>query len=798
MSAPDDLFAGGGELGELMRRRDWSATPLGPVEGWPRALRTCVRIMLTSRQPMFVWWGDELINLYNDAYRTIVGGKHPVALGQPASVVWREIWDSVGPRAASAMQQNEGTYDEALLLIMHRYGYPEETYYTFSYSPVPNDEGGTGGILCANTDDTQRIIGERRLALLRELAAAAGEARTVRDACALSARALATGSRDLPFALLYLHEPERNRMVLAGAAGLPPGHPAAPPAVELDATAPWPLGDVLRHRSAARDHRFLPGGHPARRRLGPPAVASRRPPALALRRVRPRWRVRRRAQSLPAVRRRLPRVPGAGRRADRGGDGQRPGLRGRARARRGAGRARPGEDRVLLQREPRVPHPAHPPARPVGGGARPLGPGRGAGRARADTHRAPERSSAAQAGEYPAGFRPHRGGAGEGELPPHRPPVAHGRAGLQLPVGGGADRPPLRGALPPARGAGLGGPRHVGEDRPQPRLQRFQVHLRRRDHGRAPRGRARSGADGRGHRHRHPRGRAAPALRAVPPGGWIAGPHPRGHRHRARAGPGAGAAARRQRDGRQRGRARQPVQGADPARHRALAGGAAGERRPAFGRGDPGGGVCGGSAPLAPLLWRGTARPRFRRDRPGRGNPPGAERAPRSRTRGRRQRRHARVRGTPPPGALRRAARRQRAGGASPRPRGAGGSGPERRHDAAARRLRSPAAAAGPSRDRGPARDPPLGAGRRRGEGRRPRGQRGRLHRQAVRRAGADGTGLGRLAPRARARRGERGAAGERGALPVADRGDRAGRVDHGPRRAAGRRPRRPSSATPA
>jgi hypothetical protein len=246
VSAPDDLFAGGGELGELMRRRDWSATPLGPVEGWPRALRTCVRIMLTSRQPMFVWWGDELINLYNDAYRTIVGGKHPVALGQPASVVWREIWDSVGPRAASAMQQNEGTYDEALLLIMHRYGYPEETYYTFSYSPVPNDEGGTGGILCANTDDTQRIIGERRLALLRELAAAAGEARTVRDACALSARALATGSRDLPFALLYLHEPERNRMVLAGAAGLPPGHPAAPPAVELDATVPWPLGNVLR------------------------------------------------------------------------------------------------------------------------------------------------------------------------------------------------------------------------------------------------------------------------------------------------------------------------------------------------------------------------------------------------------------------------------------------------------------------------------------------------------------------------------------------------------------------------
>ena len=98
--AAEDLFAGGGELGELMRRHDWAASPLGPVDAWPLALKTAVRIMLTSRQPMFVWWGDQLINLYNDAYKTIVGGKHPLALGQPASVVWREIWDQVGPRAA--------------------------------------------------------------------------------------------------------------------------------------------------------------------------------------------------------------------------------------------------------------------------------------------------------------------------------------------------------------------------------------------------------------------------------------------------------------------------------------------------------------------------------------------------------------------------------------------------------------------------------------------------------------------------------------------------------------------------
>src|SRR4051812_45326406 len=164
---PSDLsfFAGGGELGNLMRQRDWSLTALGPLERWPLALKTAVRIMLTSRQPMFVWWGDSLINLYNDAYKSIVGGKHPEALGQPASQVWEEIWSEIAPRAQSALMGSEGTYDEALLLIMERHGYQEETYYTFSYSPVPDDTGGVGGIFCANTDDTARIIGQRQLGL---------------------------------------------------------------------------------------------------------------------------------------------------------------------------------------------------------------------------------------------------------------------------------------------------------------------------------------------------------------------------------------------------------------------------------------------------------------------------------------------------------------------------------------------------------------------------------------------------------------------------------------------------------
>jgi signal transduction histidine kinase len=244
-ASSDDCLAGGGELGERMRAVDWSQTPLGPARSWPQSLKTCIRIILTSRQPMFVWWGEELINLYNDAYKSIVGGKHPQALGQPARVVWREIWDQVGPRAATAMRANEGTYDEALLLIMERNGYPEETYYTFSYSPVPNDQGGIGGIICANTEDTAKIIGERQLGLLRDLSTRTADARSLDDVFTRTASGLAANPRDLPFALIYLADAELTSAKLCAGVGIDRGDPAGPDTLPLDGTAPWPLERVI-------------------------------------------------------------------------------------------------------------------------------------------------------------------------------------------------------------------------------------------------------------------------------------------------------------------------------------------------------------------------------------------------------------------------------------------------------------------------------------------------------------------------------------------------------------------------
>jgi PAS domain S-box-containing protein len=239
-----------------MRSHDWSQTPLGPVDTWPQSLRTTVSILLNSRYPMFVWWGPQYANLYNDAYRPILGAsKHPHFLGQSAKDCWAEIWDVIGERIARVVTAGEPTWAENFQFLIDRYGYIEETYFTFSYSPVRDESGGIGGVFCACTETTQQVLGERRLRTLRDLAAQTGEAKTVEVACQIAAKTLANNPADIPFALLYLLDEAGEHAHLAGLTGLEPDTPASPTTIDLSETVKaqdWSLATVMHTNQVER------------------------------------------------------------------------------------------------------------------------------------------------------------------------------------------------------------------------------------------------------------------------------------------------------------------------------------------------------------------------------------------------------------------------------------------------------------------------------------------------------------------------------------------------------------------
>ncbi|HSP16349.1 MAG TPA: ATP-binding protein [Thermoanaerobaculia bacterium] len=187
----------------LIDELDWARTPIGPRESWPQSLRTSLSICLASRFPMFLWWGPDLIMIYNDAYVPMLGDKHPAALGAPGREVWPEIWDVIGPMLDQVVAEGKATWSDDQLLMVKRHGFLEEAYFTFSYSPVRDESGGVGGIFTAVTETTSRVVGERRLDTLRQLAARAGDAKTVEQAVSNAEEILATNPRDIPFAKIW-------------------------------------------------------------------------------------------------------------------------------------------------------------------------------------------------------------------------------------------------------------------------------------------------------------------------------------------------------------------------------------------------------------------------------------------------------------------------------------------------------------------------------------------------------------------------------------------------------------------
>jgi signal transduction histidine kinase/DNA-binding response OmpR family regulator/serine phosphatase RsbU (regulator of sigma subunit)/anti-sigma regulatory factor (Ser/Thr protein kinase) len=235
-----------GDIGRDLLNVDWDATPLGQPEEWPRSLQNAVRILLTSRFSMWLAWGPDLTFFCNEAYRRdTLGAKYPWALGRPASEVWSEIWDDIGPRIDRVMTDRVATWDESLLLFLERSGYVEETYHTFSYSPLADDDGVVEGMLCVVKEDTEQVVAARRLATLRDLGSRAQsdleEADTIASACAH----LAGNSWSVPFSLIYLFDADTTTARLAGASHVPTGHQMAVPELTVgDDFAAWPVTDL--------------------------------------------------------------------------------------------------------------------------------------------------------------------------------------------------------------------------------------------------------------------------------------------------------------------------------------------------------------------------------------------------------------------------------------------------------------------------------------------------------------------------------------------------------------------------
>ncbi|KAJ3153690.1 hypothetical protein HDU86_005189 [Geranomyces michiganensis] len=174
-------------MGELVRAKDWSTTKLGPAEEWAQSLKTSVSFILNAAFPFILFWGDHYNVIYNDQYSPIFGGKHPNVLGSPGYEAWPEVWDVIGPML-DEVRGGTATWSENQMLELSRNGYLEECYFTWSYSPVRVEDGTVGGVMTPIQETTKTVISERRLNLLRELAANTANTQSEDEACTLVTR----------------------------------------------------------------------------------------------------------------------------------------------------------------------------------------------------------------------------------------------------------------------------------------------------------------------------------------------------------------------------------------------------------------------------------------------------------------------------------------------------------------------------------------------------------------------------------------------------------------------------------
>ncbi|AKD05855.1 hypothetical protein PKOR_20255 [Pontibacter korlensis] len=206
-------------MGALMRSFDWDNHPLGSPAQWPESLKTNIRLLLNSSFPMFIWWSKDLYMFHNDAYLPALGNKHPKALGAKARTAWSEIWDNMGLVVDEILSGGNPFYAEALMLMLERKGFPEETYWTFSYSPAFDDNGEVNGVFCACHEVTGTVLSTRRMKSLKDISEVTVQLQTLEQAAQRTCDLLLQNSKDLPFCMIYLLNNTATEATLVGQAG---------------------------------------------------------------------------------------------------------------------------------------------------------------------------------------------------------------------------------------------------------------------------------------------------------------------------------------------------------------------------------------------------------------------------------------------------------------------------------------------------------------------------------------------------------------------------------------------------
>jgi PAS domain S-box-containing protein len=245
----DDFLTGGGIMGKAIRSKNWAATPLGPIETWPQSLRTTVSLCLASNFPINIIWGPNHVQIYNDGYRPLCGRKHPKSLGEDYTKTWASAWESLSEAFDRALK-GETSFLENQRMFLDRLGYLEETFFTFSLSPIRDESGEVGGLFHPVTETTAQMLSQRRTRALQDLGSRVGQSKSIAEACELAAAALVPYQLDLPFVLVYLPDEDAKCLRLAASAHFKRGTPASPERVEITSSSAWPFEQALRSGGA--------------------------------------------------------------------------------------------------------------------------------------------------------------------------------------------------------------------------------------------------------------------------------------------------------------------------------------------------------------------------------------------------------------------------------------------------------------------------------------------------------------------------------------------------------------------